>query len=569
MTTLETERFIQRLADSSEPVRRLPRPWLRTAAWLALAIPYVALVVYVVSPRDDLIAKLWDLRYFIEQAAALATGIAAAVAAFASTIPGYDRKFLFLPMLPLAVWLGSLGQGCIQAGMRFGPEGLLLQPDWFCFPAIVLVGAIPAVAMAVMLRRGAPLAPHITTALGGLAAAGLGNFGLRLFHAQDASLMVLVWQVGTVFVLTAMAAWAGRRLLNWQAAARAAKLLSRAIALSLLLVGAIHVRVDDAAADPRRWRSEWPRTDFSKHSISLAEIRSGGPRKDGIPSIDAPRFERLELGLARGWTSRLNDKEPVIALSIGGDARAYPLRVLMWHEIVNDTVGDKPVAITYCPLCNAALVFERRLDGRILDFGTTGNLRNSDLVMYDRQTESWWQQFTGEAIIGAMTGRQLLLIPSRLESFGRFRQRFPEGQVLVPNNPSARNYGANPYVGYNAAGQRPFLYDGTLPEGIEPMERVVAVETTPGHHEAWSLSLLRRQGTIQSGDLVLTWDTGQASALDKASIAEGRDVGNVVVQRRGRQGMFDVPYDVTFAFVFHAFRKGSPIHKADPAARTN
>jgi hypothetical protein len=152
----------------------------------------------------------------VEQVAALATGVTAATAAFATVIPGYDRKFFLLPVLPLAIWLGSLGQGCVQAWIELGPAGSSLRPDWFCFPAIVLVGAVPAIAMAVMLRRGAPLTPHMTTALGGLAAAGLGDFGLRLFHPQDASLMVLVWQVGTVFILTAMAAWAGHYLLNWR-----------------------------------------------------------------------------------------------------------------------------------------------------------------------------------------------------------------------------------------------------------------------------------------------------------------------------------------------------------------
>jgi hypothetical protein len=181
-----------------------------------VAIPYVALVVFVVSPRADLVSKASDWRYVIEQFAALATGITAATAAFATVIPGYDRKFLFLPALPLAIWLGSLGDGCVEDWMHLGPDGVSLRPDWFCFPAIVLVGAVPAIAMAVMLRRGAPLSPHTTTALGGLAAAGLGNFGLRLFHSQDASLMVLVWQVGTVFVLAAMAAWAGQYLLNWR-----------------------------------------------------------------------------------------------------------------------------------------------------------------------------------------------------------------------------------------------------------------------------------------------------------------------------------------------------------------
>jgi hypothetical protein len=218
--TMDTEKLIERLAEVVEPVRPLPRPWFRVAAWLLVAIPYVALVVFVASPRADLISKASEWRYAIEQVAALATGITAATAAFATVIPGYDRKFLFLPALPLAIWLGSLGEGCVQAWMYFGPDGLSLRPDWFCFPAIVLVGAVPAIAMAVMLRRGAPLTPHLTVALGGLAAAGLGNFGLRLFHSQDASLMVLVWQVGTVFILTAMAAWAGPYLLSWRSIIR-------------------------------------------------------------------------------------------------------------------------------------------------------------------------------------------------------------------------------------------------------------------------------------------------------------------------------------------------------------
>jgi Protein of unknown function (DUF3179) len=140
--------------------------------------------------------------------------------------------------------------------------------------------------------------------------------------------------------------------------------------------------------------------------------------------------------------------------------------------------------------------------------------------------------------------------------------------VLVPNNPAARNYGANPYVGYDATGRRPFLYDGTLPDGIEPMERVVAVETAPGRFEAWALTLLRRQGSIERDDLALKWEAGQASPLDKSSIAAGRDVGNVVVQRRQGDVWVDVPYDVTFAFAFHAFRPGSPIHKAEIVTRS-
>jgi hypothetical protein len=333
------------------------------------------------------------------------------------------------------------------------------------------------------------------------------------------------------------------------------------ITLITLVGAAMGASLGTLLADRAGWRLEWPRTDFSRHDVPLAEIKSGGPPKDGIPAIDAPRFERLLGGKSTGWSASIGDTEPVIGVSIGDDARAYPLRILIWHEIANDVVGDTPVVVTYCPLCNAALVFERTVDGRALDFGTTGKLRNSDLVMYDRQTESWWQQFTGEAIIGSMTGQRLRFIPSRLESFGNFRHRFPEGRVLVPTNPSARSYGRNPYVGYDAIGNKPFLYDGSLPDGIEPMERVVAIETMPGRHEAWALALIRRQGTIQSADLLIQWQPGQASALDRTSIGAGRDVGNVVVQKRMGERLVDIPYDVTFAFVFHAFRPDGPIHK--------
>jgi hypothetical protein len=165
--------------------------------------------------------------------------------------------------------------------------------------------------------------------------------------------------------------------------------LSGLIALTTLFAVAQDAGIGTSLAEPSHWRSEWSRTDFSRHSVAFAEIKSGGPRKDGIPAIDMPRFERLVAGKPTGWSAALGDTEPVIALSIGDDARAYPLRVLIWHEIANDTVGGRPVAVTYCPLCNAALVFERTVQGRVLDFGTTGKLRHSDLVMYDRQTESW------------------------------------------------------------------------------------------------------------------------------------------------------------------------------------
>jgi hypothetical protein len=331
-----------------------------------------------------------------------------------------------------------------------------------------------------------------------------------------------------------MAASAGMGIRRWAATGAPA---------ALFVLAAAH-----AAQAPAAWVREWPRTDFALRSVNLEEIISGGPPKDGIPAIDHPTF------VAASAVEGLADTEPVIGLALNGDARAYPLRILTWHEIVNDTVGGVPVTVTYCPLCNSAIVFERRVDGRLLDFGTTGKLRNSDLVMYDRQTESWWQQFLGVAIVGAMTGKSLRMLPSRLESWARFRARAPNGRVLVPNDAGLRPYGKNPYVGYDGAA-RPFLYAGDLPPGIDPMVRVVAVGG-----EAWSLPLLREKGTIVEGDLVLSWTPGQNSALDARAIAEGRDVGNVVVQRKVGDALEDAVHDVTFAFVFHAFHPGGAIH---------
>lgn len=222
MIAIDTQQLIEQLAGGVEPVARLPAPWLRTALWLGFAAIDVALFVLAMSPRQDLGRAVGDPAFMTEQLAALATGVTAGFAAFASVVPGSKRRIALLPLLPLAAWLGSLGTGCAASWIQRGPAGLTLTPDFACLPAIALIGLPPAVIIALMLRRGAPLTPHRTAALAGLAAAGLGNFGLRLCHAQDASLMVLVWQVGAVFVLTAAAAIAGRWVLGWKGLTRTA-----------------------------------------------------------------------------------------------------------------------------------------------------------------------------------------------------------------------------------------------------------------------------------------------------------------------------------------------------------
>ena len=318
----------------------------------------------------------------------------------------------------------------------------------------------------------------------------------------------------------------------------------------IALVGVLFM-LGSSLAGPAQWKSEWPKTDFSNTSVDLSEILSGGPPKDGIPSIDDPSF--IPVVQAKQYA----DTEPVIGLSINGDARAYPLQILMWHEIVNDSIGGVPVTVTYCPLCNSSIVFERELDGVVLDFGTTGKLRNSDLVMYDRQTESWWQQFLGQGIVGSMTGKVLKVIPSRMESFERFKKRAPYGKVLVPNSPHMRSYGANPYVGYDSRDTPYGFFRGEMPEGIEAMVRVIVV-----NGEAWSLPLLSNAGVINAGDgLEISWQAGQNSALDSRVIANGRDVGNIVVRQRQGDKWQDVAHDITFAFVFHAFHPKGVIHQ--------
>ena len=264
-------------------------------------------------------------------------------------------------------------------------------------------------------------------------------------------------------------------------------------------------------------------TDFSIASVDFGEFLGGGPPKDGIPSIDEPRFE--SIANAQAW---LAPTSPVISLEVGGSARAYPMAILIWHEIVNDTLGGVPVVVTFCPLCNTALVFERTLDGTVHDFGTTGNLRFSDLVMYDRQTESWWQQATGEAIVGTLTGKKLTFLAAQIVSLADFAAAYPDGDVLSRDTGNERDYGRNPYPGYDNANERPFLLSGEIDGRLAPKERVVTIDRG-GSTIAIPLAALEAAGVIEIATapetVVVFWAPGTASALDAASIDAGRDTG--------------------------------------------
>ena len=281
---------------------------------------------------------------------------------------------------------------------------------------------------------------------------------------------------------------------------------------------------DDRPGRLKSATSTW-NTNWNRHTIDYNDLLSGGPPRDGIPSIDDPSF--VSPSQAQAW---LADNEPVIALDIDGQARAYPLQILTWHEIVNDTVGDVPVAVTFCPLCNSAITFDRRLEGAVYEFGTSGLLRNSDLVMYDRTTESLWQQFTGEGIVGDLAGKTLTFLPSSIVSFADFQEAFPEGVVLSRDTGFNRRYGQNPYVGYDDIGSSPFLFRGQIDGRLAAVERVVTVSLEDeGVDVAYPVTVLSEVGVIndsQAGrDLVVFHTDGTTSALDARNIAESEDVG--------------------------------------------
>lgn len=275
--------------------------------------------------------------------------------------------------------------------------------------------------------------------------------------------------------------------------------------------------------NPRGWS-----TDFCHHTVPYGEIQSGGPPRDGIPPIDNPTF--VSVAEADGW---INEKEPVISLRVGEEVRAYPLQILTWHEIVNDTVGEMPVAVTFCPLCYAAIVFVRpEIEGEQLTFGTTGNLRHSDLIMWDRETESWWQQFSGKAIVGSLTGTSLESVPAPLVSWKEFRERHPDASVLSKETGHARRYGENPYVGYDDASKPPWLFEGPVGKALRPMERVLGVEVGDDA-KAYRLRDLQEAkvigDTVSKTPVSIFWTEEAVSALDKRIISDSKRIGSVGV----------------------------------------
>jgi hypothetical protein len=262
--------------------------------------------------------------------------------------------------------------------------------------------------------------------------------------------------------------------------------------------------------------------------VDPGQLVSGGPPPDGIPPVDRPRFVAADQV---GW---LTAAEPVAVVESGQQAKAYPLLILVWHEIVNDTVAGVPVAVTYCPLCNTAVSFRRPvIDRAATTFGTSGKLYKSNLVMYDRATGSLWPQALGIAVTGELTGRRLERVATQIVSFADFRAAFPGGRVLSRHTGFDRPYGQNPYPLYDAEGAEPFLFKGRTDERLPAVARILGL-SEDDRHLAVPYTRLAAQANggvaavnleLAGAPLLVIWRSGATSALDRESIAASRNVG--------------------------------------------
>ena len=293
---------------------------------------------------------------------------------------------------------------------------------------------------------------------------------------------------------------------------------------------------DQESCNPSHLRTVNWSTDFCNSVVNFEEILVGNPSKDGIPSLTEPNMEPVSEAAA--W---LSDRSPVIAVEIDGDARAYPQAILMWHEIANDEIAGMPVAVTFCPLCNSSITFDRRVDGAVLDFGVSGFLRNSDLVMYDRQSETWWQQLTGEGLVGSYAGVLLDIVPSQVISFASFAERHPQGLVLSRDTGFSRQYGINPYANYDSRPGRPFLFRGEIDARLSsPVDHVLAASVN-GIAKAYPFTILREQRVINDAigesPVVAFFQTGIASALGDSVIDNAADLGTAGLYRSTLDGI--------------------------------
>lgn len=226
--------------------------------------------------------------------------------------------------------------------------------------------------------------------------------------------------------------------------------------------------------------------DLSQSLIPANQILQGGPPRDGIPSIDRPEF------IPAAKADFLQAKDRIIGIQVNGEARAYPIKILNWHEIVNDTIQGKPISVTFCPLCGTGIVYEAALGGKTLQFGVSGLLYNSDVLLYDRQTETLWSQILSKAINGPMKGQTLRMVSSSQTSWGKWLKLHPNTKVLSIKTGYSRDYNRSPYGDYDQSHKTYFPVSAES-RRYHPKERVLGI-TVSGKHKAYPFKELALAG---------------------------------------------------------------------------
>jgi hypothetical protein len=272
--------------------------------------------------------------------------------------------------------------------------------------------------------------------------------------------------------------------------------------------------------------------DVSNASIPVEDIKDGGPPKDGIPSIDKPEFKKASA-------MQLDEDTRVLGVQVNGMAKAYPIPIMNFHEIVNDDFAGQPVVVTYCPLCGSGVAFDAAIGGEKKTFGVSGLLYNSDVLLYDRQTESLWSQIMMEAVAGPMKGEELQMVPTMNTSFGEWKRKYPETLVLTENTGFQRDYSSNPYPGYGASARLYFEVE-EQDARFHPKETVIGIEVN-GEFKAYPFSELEKlkNGKLEDSflgeELLVTFRPDSRSAT--------------ITNKQGEE----LPALTTFWFAWYAF----------------
>lgn len=311
-----------------------------------------------------------------------------------------------------------------------------------------------------------------------------------------------------------------------------------------VLLGALLLLSGLASAQGRSWDTDIVRDTFgfdadTPSDVRWEEVMQGCGRRDCIPSIDQPRF------VPAREADFLADEDIVMALVVDGEARAYPVSILNYHEIVNDVIAGRPVAVTYCPLCGSGLVFERVFAGKMTEFGVSGLLRNNDLILYDRATESLWQQITGRAFAGPLRGQELTTLPVAMTRWGAWRAAHPDTRVLSVDTGFDRPYAnKTPYGDYEKSER--VLFPVALDRRLHPKTVVYGVETEKGSFAVTERALAGQRTVRQGRENGLHWTIDDAGQVSVAWAGSGEPL---------------VPHRM-FWFAWYSFHVDTALHDA-------